>query len=262
MRSRILKYRKVVIVLSQIALLALAYYFSFLLRFDFQLSGSFRAVFLQTLPIALGIKLLTFFYFRLFRGWWRYVGMSDLLDIIKAAFSSAVLLFGTIYVTRGIPGYPRSIFIIDPVLTVIIIGGMRFAVRAYTESARLQIAQANALIIGAGRASSAIARELNNNETLGYNLVGFIDDDPQKKGERIHGVRVLGRTDDLPRVISEHDVTQILIAIPSATGKQMQRIINMCVECKVDFKTLPALGDIITGSVSVGLMRQVKARTC
>jgi len=258
MRSRILKYRKVVIILSQIALLTLAYYFSFLLRFDFQLSGSFRAVFLQTLPIALGIKLLTFFYFRLFRGWWRYVGMSDLLDIIKAALSSSALLYGVIYSTRGLIGYPRSVFIIDSILTVMVIGGMRFAVRAYTESARIQMAQVNALIVGAGRAGSAIARELKNNEALGYNLVGFVDDDPAKRGERINGIKVLGKTDDLPRIISEHDVSQILIAIPSASGRQMQRIISLCLECKVDFKTLPALGDIITGSVSVGLMRKVK----
>jgi len=257
-RSRILKYRKIVIILSQIALLTLAYYFSFLLRFDFQLREPYQAVFLQTLPIVLGIKLLAFFYFQLFRGWWRYVGMSDLLDIIKAAFSSSVLLCGVIYSTRSLIGYPRSVFIIDALLTVLVIGGMRFAVRAYAESARLQMVQVNALIVGAGRAGSAIAREFKNNEALGYNLVGFVDDDPAKKGERINGIKVLGKADDLPQIIREHDVSQILIAIPSASGKQMQRIINLCLECKVDFKTLPALGDIITGSVSVGSMRKVK----
>jgi FlaA1/EpsC-like NDP-sugar epimerase len=258
MRSRILKCRKIVIILSQIALLTLAYYFSFLLRFDFKLREPYSAVFLQTLPIALGIKLLAFFYFRLFRGWWRYVGMSDLLDIIKAALSSSVLLCGVIYSTRGLIGYPRSVFIIDALLTVLVIGGMRFAVRAYAESARLQMVQVNALIVGAGRAGSAIAREFKNNEALGYNLVGFVDDDPAKKGERINGIKVLGKADDLPQIIREHDVSQILIAIPSASGRQMQRIINLCLECKVDFKTLPALGDIITGSVSVGSMRKVK----
>ena len=122
MRSRILKYRKVVIVLSQVALLTLAYYFSFLLRFDFRLNEMFEAVFLQTLPMALGIKLLTFFYFRLFRGWWRYVGMSDLLDIIKAALVSSVLLYGVVYAMRCLIGYPRSVFVIDSLLTVMFIG--------------------------------------------------------------------------------------------------------------------------------------------
>jgi FlaA1/EpsC-like NDP-sugar epimerase len=257
-RSRILKYRKIIIALSQTILLALTYYLSFLLRFDFNLSAPFPAVFIETLPIVLAIKLATFAYFRLFRGWWRYVGMSDLFDIIKAALTSALLLVGVIYISRGLIGYPRSVFIIDAVLTVVVIGGMRFAVRAYTESAQLQMAQANALIIGAGRAGTAIARELKNNNALGYNLVGFIDDDPAKRGERILGVRVLGKTDDLLRVVNEHEVSQILIAMPLATGKQMQRIINACIECKVDFKTLPALGDVISGSVSVGLLRRVK----
>ena len=257
MNLGILKYRKIIIILSQITLLAFTYYISFLLRFDFSLTGPYVGVFLRTLPLVLIVKLLVFAYFRLFRGWWRYVGMSDLLDIIRAAVASAVLLYGPIYATRGPYGYPRSVFGIDLVLTIIVIGGSRFAVRAYTESARTYMAQANALIIGAGRAGSAIARELKDNEKLGYNLVGFIDDDPAKRGERIHGVRVLGKTEDLPRVISEHEVAQILIAIPSATGKQMQRIIDKCAECKVDFKTLPALGDIINGSISVGLMRRV-----
>jgi len=258
--SWIVKYRKILILLSQTALLAFTYYLSFLLRFDFVLSEHFQSVFLWTLPLVLIIKFLAFYYFRLFRGWWRYVGMSDLLDIIKAAFISAVLLSGAIYLQNGLSfvGYPRSVFIIDLMLTIGVIGGMRFAVRAYTESARQHTAEVNALIIGAGRAGGVIARELQLNEKLGYNLVGFVDDDPAKKGERIHGIKVLGKTGDLPWIIGKHDVSQILIAIPTATGKQMQKIINLCVESRVEFKTLPALGDIINGRVSLGLMRRVK----
>jgi FlaA1/EpsC-like NDP-sugar epimerase len=259
MRSRILRYRKIAIIFFQVILLALTYYASFLLRFDFKLDEPYLSVFIQTLPLALVTKLVVFSFFRLFRGWWRYVGMSDLLDIIKAAFSSAVLLYGLVYATRGIIGYPRSIFIIDLMLTVVVIGGMRFAVRVYTESARAQIAGANALIVGAGTAGGAIAREINSNEKLYYNLIGFVDDDPTKKNERIHGSKVLGKIEDLPRIILKYGISQILIAIPSATGKEMQRIINKCTECKVDFKTLPALGDIINGSVSVGLLRRVRA---
>jgi FlaA1/EpsC-like NDP-sugar epimerase len=257
-KSQIVKYRKVAIVVSQAGLLVLTYYLSFLLRFDFQLSPEFQNVFLQTIPLILIIKMVIFIYFRLFRGWWRYVGMSDLLDIIKAASASAVVLFASVYLMRGFVGYPRSVITIDMVLTILAIGGMRFAVRAYTESTRTLITSPNALIIGAGSAGNAIARELKDNEKLGYSLIGFVDDDPAKQGERIHGIKVLGRTADLPRIIGKYDVSQILIAIPSATGKQMQQIIDTCVECKVDFKTLPALGDIINGSVSIGQMRRVR----
>lgn len=257
MRKRILKYRKILIFVSQAGLLILTFYASFLLRFDFLLSEEYRRVFIKTVPIVVGVKLVTFFYFRLFRGWWRYVGMNDLLDIIKAAVTSTALLFTAVYFAHGFIGFPRSVFVIDLVLTILVIGGMRFAVRAYTESARSLVTSSNALIIGAGRAGTAIARELKNNEKLGYSLVGFIDDDPAKRGERIHGVKVLGNTRDLPEVISKYDISQVLLAIPTATSSQMQRIIDRCVECKVDFKTLPALGDIINGSVSLGLMRRV-----
>jgi len=258
--SWIVKYRKILILLSQTALFACTYYLGFLLRFDFVVADHFQSVFISTLPLVLIIKFATFYYFRLFRGWWRYVGMSDLLDIIKASFLSAVLISIAVYIQNGLSfvGYPRSVFIIDLMLTIGLIGGMRFAVRAYTESVRENTAEVNAVIIGAGRAGGAIARELQHNEKLAYKLIGFLDDDPAKRGERIHGIKVLGNTDDLPRIISRHDVSQILIAIPSATGKQMQRIINLCVESQVEFKTLPALGDIINGTISLGLMRPVK----
>jgi len=259
LRSHFLRYRKILIIISQTILFTLTYYFCFLLRFDFQLPPEFRLRFFQTLPIVLGIKLSMFFCFHLFRGWWRYVGMSDLLDIGKATLCSAVLFYGAIYATHGLYRYPRAVFLIDPLVTILVIGGMRFAVRAYSESARNDATQANTLIVGAGAAGAAIARELKQNEKLGYNLVGFIDDDPAKKRERIHGIKVLGNTNDLSRVIQSHGVSQILIAIPSTKGKQMQRIINACVATKVDFKTLPALGDIIDGSISVGLLRRVKA---
>ena len=260
MHSWIVKYRKIFILLSQTALFACTYYLSFLLRFDFVLADHFQSIFIKTLPFVLAIKFATFYYFRLFRGWWRYVGMSDLLDIIKASFLSAVLISMAVYIENGLSfvGYPRSVFIIDLMLTIGLIGGMRFAVRAYTESVRQNTAEVNAVIIGAGRAGGAIARELQQNEKLAYKLVGFLDDDPAKRGERIHGVKVLGNTDDLPRIISRHDISQILIAIPSATGKQMQRMINLCVESQVEFKTLPALGDIINGTASLGQMRPVK----
>ena len=244
--------------MSQAVLLGFSYFASFQLRFEFNLVDPYRAIFQQTLPLMLATHLLVFWYFQLFRGWWRYVGMSDLLDIIKAALAGSVLLYGAVYAVRGIPGYPRSVFVIHAALTVIIIGGLRFAVRAYTESARVDRMRAHALIVGAGAAGRAIAAELLSNEQLGYQAAGFIDDDPAKRGERIRGLRVLGTTEEIARVVLEHEVSQILIAIPSATGRQMQKIINACVETRVEFKTLPALGDIINGSVSLGQMRRVQ----
>jgi FlaA1/EpsC-like NDP-sugar epimerase/UDP-N-acetylmuramyl pentapeptide phosphotransferase/UDP-N-acetylglucosamine-1-phosphate transferase len=254
-----LKYRTLVIAFSQLVLLVITYYASFMLRLDLNVAEPYLSVFLVTLPIVILIKFLVFAYFRLFRGWWRYVGMSDLLDIIKAATVSAPLVYAAVGLTRGFLHYPRSIFIIDPILTVILLGGARFAVRAYAENAQMHLARTNTLIIGAGRAGSGIVRELKENETLIYHPVGFVDDDSTKLGVKIQGVKVLGNTEELPRIIAQHEVAHIFIAIPSASGAEIQRIVDKCRQCKVDFKTLPAIGDIITnGSSSVGHMRSIK----
>jgi FlaA1/EpsC-like NDP-sugar epimerase/UDP-N-acetylmuramyl pentapeptide phosphotransferase/UDP-N-acetylglucosamine-1-phosphate transferase len=257
-RSRIQKYRKAIILSFQAVVLVLVYYASFLLRFDFDLNEPYLSVFIRTLPVLLAVKLVLFSLFKLSRGWWRYTGISDLLDIIKASLCSAVLFYGLIYLIRGFLHFPRSIFIIDPILTIFVMGGMRLTVRSYTEALREAIIGAKVLVVGTGSTASAIAREVNNDDTLAYNIVGLVDDDPSKQGERIHGIQVLGRIEDLPRLISKHGVSQILIALPSATGKQMQRIINICIQSKVEFKTLPALAEIIGGSPSLGQFRQVR----
>ncbi len=257
-RAYALRYRKLVIVFSHLCLISLSYYLSFMLRLDISLPDPYRAVFFSTLLLVLLIKLIVFSIFRLFSGWWRYVGMSDLLDIIKAAAVSAPLIYAGIGLTYGLSNYPRSLFVIDPILTILMVGGARFAVRAYYESARIYLTQTNTLIIGAGRAGSVIARELRDNEQLDYNAVGFVDDDPSKKGIKIQGVKVLGNVDALPDLIKGNDVGHIFIAIPSASGRQIQRIIDKCRECKVEFKTLPAIGDIIKGALSVGNLRNVR----
>ena len=253
-----LRYRKLVIILSHLCLISFIYYSSFMLRLDFSLPEPYRSVFFSTLPFVLLIKLLVFSFFRLYSGWWRYAGMSDLLDIIKAAAVAAPVTYVVVGLTYGFDNYPRSVFTIDPILTVLMIGGARFAVRAYYESARVYLTQTNTLIIGAGRAGSSIARELRYDEQLDYNAVGFIDDDPTKKGIKIQGIKVLGNTEELPRLIKANDVGHIFIAIPSASGSQIKRIIDKCRECKVEFKTLPAIGDIISGSLSVGNLRSVR----
>jgi len=255
---QITRFRKPIIILSQVCLLVFVYWCSFFIRFEFSLPEPYFSVFLQTLPLVLTIKLLVFFYFRLFEGWWRYVGMSHLRDIIGAAALSAPLIYFAVRFIHGLIGYPRSVIIIDFVLTILIVGGLRFAVRTYTESARLHLTHANTLIVGAGRAGSAVARELQGNKNLEYNLVGFVDDDRTKKGVKIEGIRVLGKVDDLPKIIARKEVAHILIAISSASGKQIQRIIDKCMECRVDFKILPALADLINGSSSAGRMRNIR----
>src|SRR5882762_4440594 len=256
--SAFMRYRSALIFSSQAVLIVLTYYASFLLRLDTDLDAANRAIFWKTLPFVLVIKLVLSYQCGLMHGWWRYVGISDLLDISKASLLSSSLIFCLVEAVLRLPGYPRSVVVIDLFLTIMVLGGARFAVRAYTERARTYGTQRNTLIVGAGEAGSAIVRELRQNSTLNYNPVGFVDDDTSKKGVKIHGIKVLGSTDALHELIIQYRVACVMIAIPQANGKLVERIISKCRECKVEFKTLPPIGELINRSASVGQVRKLR----
>ncbi len=253
-----LKYRSALIFSSQAVLIVLTYYASFLLRLDTDLDAASRAMFWKTLPFVLVIKLVLSYQCGLMHGWWRYVGISDLLDISKASLLSSSLIFCLVEAVLRLPGYPRSVVVIDLFLTIMVLGGARFAVRAYTERARTDGAQRNTLVVGAGEAGSAIVRELKQNPGLNYNPVGFVDDDLSKKGVKIHGVKVLGSTDALPELVKEHRASCVMIAIPQVKGRLVERIIAKCRECKVDFKILPPIGELINKPPSISQVRQLR----
>ncbi|HZI55731.1 MAG TPA: polysaccharide biosynthesis protein, partial [Verrucomicrobiae bacterium] len=251
--------RKMLIVAFQILLVIATYYAAFLLRLDFPLDARSRTVFLLSLPWILVIKLVIFRRYGLLKGWWRYVGMSDLVDITKASLASVML----IYVALGFglwprPGYPRSVVLIDLVLTVFCIGGARFLVRAYTETVQACVAQKETLVVGAGVAGSTIMRELKQNPDLDYKPIGFVDDDITKLGIKIHGKQVLGTTGDIAALVAEHGVKCVLIAIPSAEGKKIDEIIGKCSQSKVEFKILNGVGKRIDGEPRINQIRQVR----
>ena len=184
--------------------------------------------------------------------------MSDLLDISKASFVSSCILFCVIQGIMRPAGYPRSVIPIDLVLTIMVVGGARFAVRAYTERARTYGTQRDTLIIGAGMAGSAIMRELKQNPNSTYNPIGFVDDDPSKKGIKIHGTKVLGNTDQLNELIARHDVECVLIAIPSPQGPEIAEIVRKVRECRVEFKILPTISELIDKPSSVNQVRKLR----
>lgn len=245
-----LTYRKLLILALQGLLVICTYYCSFLLRFDFTVTPSMREVFILTLGAVVEVKLLALVYFDLDSGWWRYVGMSDLRDIAKASLlSSAVIFLFVTYLIRP-ESFPRSVYVIDFILTIFVIAGARVLVRAYTEDVKKDTAQKNTLIAGAGRAGTELVRELKQNPDLDYSVVGFVDDDPTKLGIRIHGTTVLGTTEKIPELIEKYEIKCVLIAIPSATGRTVEQIVSKCRSAKVEFKILQALGTRLNGNHS------------
>ncbi len=245
--------------LYQAGLIAIGYLGSFLLRFDFTPDRQEFMLLEHTLLFVLILKLAVFQYFGLGTGWWRYVGFHDLLGIAKAAFLSSILMFLGIEFLLRAQGFPRSVFAIDLVLTMALIGGARFAVRVYWENVdRSRDLQKRTLIVGAGNSGLNIVRELKNSAESNYKAVGFVDDDPRKAGIKIDGLPVFGSTDRLAQFISKYAIECVLIALPSAEGYQIERIINRCRECKVDFRIVPALRELLDRPASVSQIRSLQ----
>jgi FlaA1/EpsC-like NDP-sugar epimerase len=251
--------RKLLIVISQVALIAFAYYASFQLRFEFNPPKDAKQLFAYSLLIVLTVKLLAFYYFGLVRGWWRYVGINDLLDITKAAFASSAVLSILLLVGFGSYGFPRSIIGIDCLLTILVVGGARFALRAYTEAVERHAGEKNTLVVGAGPEGASLVRDLRQNADGGCNPVAIVDDDVSKIGIKIHGVKVVGTTDSLADVIARYNIKCVLIALPSPNNKQVQRVVENCRSSQVEFKILPTLGNRINGYNVLGLLRNISA---
>jgi FlaA1/EpsC-like NDP-sugar epimerase len=166
----------------------------------------------------------------------------------------------------GFKGYSRAIFIVDGFFTFLLVGGKLMAIRSYfagfgnTKNRGdlfSKVTYKNILIIGAGAAGEKILREIFDNNQLHYKVVGFIDDDPQKIGRSIHGVTVLGNLGGITSILEKEDVHEILIAIPSAKGDQIRNIVEACKDCNVSYKILPGMGELIGGSVSVKVLRDI-----
>jgi len=250
--------RRLLVLVNDLALIVLAYYLAFWLRFDGEIPADQFILFYNTLPLVIIIRTAAFLYFRLYGGLWRYASINDLLSIVKAVSVGTGLLVLPIFFARA-SGYPRSVFIIDWFLLIVFLGGSRFLIRSLREfTPRFFRTGRRVLVIGAGDAGEVIIRELKRTPDLNQWPVALVDDDPAKRGTRVHGVPVLGNTDEIPATVSRLGISQVLIAIPSATGAQMRRIVTRCREIGVDFVTVPALKEIIGGRISVHELREVQ----
>lgn len=261
MKTRLIGGAKRLIVLtSDVALTALAYWFAYYLRFNFDIPKTNFSMFLNTLPVLVVLRVACFFVFGLYSGVWRYASMDDLIRIVKATVLSSLIFSVYVGFVHHFIDFPRSVFVIDWFIILALVGGSRFLYRVFREfyPVRTTRARTKVLIIGAGRAGEMILREMNQSAQIGYEPVGFLDDNRAKKGQRIHGVSVLGRIDDLVKIAGKKEVEEAVIAIPSLTGKEMRRIVRLCDEAGITCKTVPAISDILNGSVHVNQIREIR----
>ncbi|MBX2997207.1 MAG: polysaccharide biosynthesis protein [Caldilineaceae bacterium] len=218
--------------------------------------------------IALLVRLAVFYRFGLYSRYWRYASIEELDQISWAVFVSSafiglvVLLARTSTLTQmGFPlwNFPRSVVFIDALLVLFLLGGIRFSVRLAN---RWQREDGNepgkrALIMGAGDAGAMTAREMRDSSRIGFEPIGFVDDDPGKKNMRIHGIPVLGNRHDIPRLVQNHKIQYVIIAMPTAPGREIREIVRSCEQAGVQTKILPGIYELLDGTVNVSNLRNV-----
>jgi FlaA1/EpsC-like NDP-sugar epimerase len=251
-----LRLRRPLTIALQLALVVLANGLAFLLRFDGELPPLAMAAFWQMLPWLVAIRALTFVPFRLYEGLWRYTSVYDLGAIAGGVCASSAAFFLLTQTPLGPPFYPRSIFVVDALLVTLLLGGVRLSRRVFAELSRGRPGK-RVLIFGAGDAGELIVRDMKNNAWYGYQPIGFVDDDEAKVGHRIHGVKVLGTRQDLPRILRVHQPHEVLLAIPRADPVDVRAIVRSLEPFTIPIKTLPNLRDLIDGKTELSQIRSL-----
>src|SRR3954451_3527775 len=247
-------------ILVDAALVGLAYFLAYLLRFDQGIPERYRELLGDTIAFVIVGKVAIFAAFGLYQKWWRYVGLRDFETILKAVVVASLVLVGVLFVWSPTDhDLPRSIAVMDLLLTAALIGGARLVVRSVVErpprGSVLPKGQ-EVLIVGAGEAGQLVCREMQRAPELRETPIGFVDDDPRKRGMRVLGLKVLGTTDDLELLLDEIEPHEVIIAIPSAPGVVREKVVRACRDRDIPVRTLPGVFELISGSVD--LIRQVR----
>jgi FlaA1/EpsC-like NDP-sugar epimerase len=246
---------RLLIFVVQTGIFAISVAIAFLLRFDLSFPLEETAHLISALLVYIVVKNIVFHMANLDRGWWGLVSLSDVPRLALANLLGS--FFGTLVILQIAPkGFPRSIFVLDLLVCLLLTVLVRLAARILIESSNPASADTKrTLIYGAGVAGITLLAEIRRNADLPYKIIGLIDDDPKKNGIVIHGVEVLGDGQKLAAIVRKYKVETVLIAIPSASGQQMTVILRLCQDVGVSFKTVPGLGEIIKGD---GLVNQVR----
>ncbi|MHB8856738.1 MAG: polysaccharide biosynthesis protein [Bellilinea sp.] len=255
------------ILIGDLALIPIAVLGTFVLRFEL------GPLFFQYLPFtywmvgaALVVKPIIYYFFGLYRRLWLYASIQELKLIaaaVTAASAALALAMLLLYALNIIDSYLRSVFVIDWLLSLVAVGGLRFTLRLIAEMRQNQMAGLSntrakrVLVVGAGDAGAMVVRELQKNPQLNLIPVGFLDDNPTKQHQQIHGVPIVGTITDLDRVLDRLRVNEVIIAIPSAPGRVVRTVADIARLKAIPFRTMPGIYELLGGKVSVSRLREV-----
>ncbi len=248
-------------VLVDAAIVALAWFLAFELRFDQGLPVYYSTLLDRTILLVVAIKLVVFIAFGFYNRWWRYVSVRDMWAAARGVFVASLIADVTVYLVSPVHNVrlPRSIAAMDLLLTLAFVAGSRLLARTVIERpAGLSVVARGreVVVVGAGDAGRLIVQEMQRSRMLRYTPIGFVDDDPRKRNTRIMGVRVLGTLAELPHILRERKPDELLIAMPSVSGDVRRQIVETAQSLRIPVKTLPGLYELIVGDA--GLAGQIR----
>jgi FlaA1/EpsC-like NDP-sugar epimerase len=239
------------------ALIVAAWYLAFRLRFDTpRIPPYYETLLWRSLPIVLVVQLAVFLLFGFYNRWWRYVSTRDMWTAVRGVAVACLVSSLVVYFASPVAHVrlPRSVAIMDWLLLLAFVAGARMLARSILEhpAGKGIVARGKeVIVVGAGDAAQVMVKEMLKSPALGTTPIGLVDDDPRKQGLRVHGVRVLGTTSDLRRILREQHPDEVLIAMPSAPGETRQRVVDAALSEGVVVKTLPGLHELIAGDVDL-----------
>ena len=260
-----MKLKNIFLVIVDTILISLAILLAFRVRFpDFASVPNFIA-FTKYYLVFVIIKVISYYFFGLYGGIWKYAGLNDALRIFYAVTigsmaTASFTFFTQVPLIEHSPLLPRSVMLIDWFLNLLFVGSLRFFPRISKDFTKKPLSEnKRLLIVGAGDTGEIVLREINKHPEFGYKAIGFIDDNPEKLGKRIHNLKVLGTREDIARMVESYHIDQIIIAISTASGEAVRQIVSYCQKSKVDIKIVPEISKIVSGSMTIADFRNVKA---
>ena len=252
---------------ADIFIIGASLYLSYALRFDFAIPSHYFNDLGYVFIILLFSKISSFLFFKLYQGMWRFTSISDLINVLKSTFIASLFSISVILLVLGSNAVPRTVLLIDYMLTTIGIAAVRASVRIYStkfvvgngrnkqKNKSTSKIKTRLLLLGAGSSGEKIIREVKENPSSTYRIMGLLDDDSNKIGTTIHSIPILGKIEDLHTISTSYD--EILICIPTATNTQMRSIVTQCKVVGKPYRTIPTVYELIDKQISINTIREV-----
>ncbi len=253
-----LQSRRLAVISHDLLMVVIAWGLAFFTRYNFSLPNSAWTMVWQTLVIVVIAQAIIFGITGLYKGLWRFASLPDMWNISRAVAIGVLAISLLLFLFNRMEGIPRTILLFYPVYLVFLLGVPRIVYRMWKEhglNLKNVVGRKHVLVVGAGRSGEMLVRDLLCEGE--YLVIGFLDDNRRLKGAKVRGIPVLGMTSDIPDIVEADQVDIIMISIPSASSKQMRRIVELCELTEVPFRTLPRLQDLVSGRSTLNELREV-----